>query len=1062
MAVQLDPSQQAVLALPDGASAVVVGAPGSGKTETLVALAADRVARGAVAADELLVLAGSRRTAAALRDRLGRELAVVTTGPLARTAASVAFELVRARAHAEGRTAPRLLTGAEQDAIIRELLAGHLEDDRGPAWPERLGPAVRRLPAFRTELRELLMRAAEHGVGAAGLRSLGRAVGRPEWVAAADFADEYQPVVAAVHGAALDAAELGDEAVGALEAGLAGARLGAVRLVLVDELQEATEATMRMLAAFAARGAAVVGFGDPDIAANGFRGGAADAVGTLRARIGRPEAPELVLGTVHRQGPALRTVVAGVSGRIGTAGQGRQRAAAPGGRDAPEPVVAVVAEGRTGLVDRIARELRERHLRDRVPWSELLVVARSAGEVPELARALAHARVPTRTLGGGRALGQERAAHELLRLVDVALRPERLDGEAARGLLLGPYGGFDAVSLRRLRSMLRREELAGGGARHGDELLAEALGAEGRLATVEHPLARDYSLARRAARVAERLARIRALGLEGAPAEELLWEAWSGAGVAEEWRERALGTGVVAEETGRALDAVVALFAAARRFAEREPDRPVEEFLDELLDADVPEDSLAPRPASDAVLVATPAGAAGVEADLVVVTGLQEGRWPDLRLRGSLLGAPQLAATLAGATPDVDERREVLSDELRLLALAVSRARSRVVLAAVQTEDETPSPLIDVIGRSLLAAGLVPEQDDPALLVPRRGAPETPSFELRGLVGELRRRLAASIARAEAAGAAVPDAESAAALAALAAAGVEGAAPAEWRGLAGPSSESGLWELSDPETVVRVSPSSIEKLERSSLEWFVDWAAATPSGVAAGLGTIVHAALERFGLDGVEAPSADELWSLVEPRLAELGLDAGWELERQRVVARAHVESLAEYLADMVAAGGRLAAPELTVTRDYPLDAAIARLSGKVDRVERGPEGVVIVDLKTGRDVGRAGAAAHPQLQAYQLAYADGAFDELLAADGAEHGLAAARLLFTGTGMGGRPYTARDQRVMGEEELAAFRQRVVDRAREMTGPVYRAVELERDGSPDVRRIHLPGEVSDDG
>lgn len=1065
MAFHPDPSQRIALELDDGTSAVVLGAPGSGKTETLIALAADRLRRGAITPDQLLVIAGSRRSAALLRDRLAAELGEVSRGPLARTASAVAFELVRAAAHAEGRTAPRLLSGAEQDAILRELLEGHIDDGTGPEWPAHLGPAVRLLPVFRTELRELLGRATEHGVGVDGLRRLGDEQGRPEWVAAAGVAAEYQPIAAAVAGSALDASELGDDAVAAVGAGLLGDRLAAVRLILVDELQEATESTIRLLAAFAGRGVAIIGFGDPDVAANSFRGGDAEAVGRFRHRIGHPEAPELVLDTVHRHGPVLRAVTGGITERIGTAGGGRQRAARAAGADAPDAAAAIVAPARTALVAAIARELRERRLRDGVPWSELVVVARSAGEVPELARALAHARVPTRTLGAGRALSQEQAARELLRILEAALQPERLDGQAAREILLGPYGGFDAVGLRRLRSMLRREELAGGGGRYGDELLAEALGAEGRLATVEHPLAKDYPLARRAARVAERLSRLRALRARGATAEELLWEAWVSAGVADDWRQRALGEGVIAEETGRALDAVVALFTAARRFGEREAGRPPEEFIDELLEADLPEDTLAPRPSQDAVLVATPAGVSGLEFDTVVVTGLQEGRWPDLRLRGSLLGAPQFVAALADPHPvPVDERRAVLSDELRLFALAVSRARRRVVLAATLGDDETLSPLFDVVGRSLLAVGAVPDGDDAAELLPRREI-TAPPFELRGLVGELRRRLVEPIRdgapEGETTAALAAKEELAAALAALAAEGVEGAAPEDWRGIASVSTSAAVWDTTDPEAVVSVSPSSLEKLERSSLEWFVDWAAATPSGVAAGVGTIIHDALEQLTTDRHTVPGVEELWAHVDGRLDELPIEPGWERRAQRTAARVHVEALAAYLADRHVERAELAAPESVVRRDYPLDAATARLSGKVDRVEVDAEGVAIVDLKTGTVLTPKDVVDHPQLLAYQLAYADGAFDELLQTTAEDRPPVTAQLLFTRQGLKGRPYTLRAQHALDEHGVLAFRERVVDAARLMAGGSYEAVEVDSGGSADVRTVHLPGEVSDD-
>src|SRR5206468_639325 len=63
----LDPDQRAVLGLPDGASAVILGAPGTGRTTTAVALVADRVTSGRLAAEEVLLLAPRRTQASRLR-----------------------------------------------------------------------------------------------------------------------------------------------------------------------------------------------------------------------------------------------------------------------------------------------------------------------------------------------------------------------------------------------------------------------------------------------------------------------------------------------------------------------------------------------------------------------------------------------------------------------------------------------------------------------------------------------------------------------------------------------------------------------------------------------------------------------------------------------------------------------------------------------------------------------------------------------------------------------------------------------------------------------------------
>lgn len=1025
----LDESQRAVLELPPGVSAVVVGAPGTGKTETLVALAADRVGSGRCAADELLVLAASRHSATGLRDRLARELASVTTGPLARTPGSVAFELAIAQAHAHGVAAPRLLSGADQDLVIRELLDGHLADGRGPAWGEHLDGPVRRLPAFRAELRDLLMRATEFGVSPAELRGLGESTARDEWIAAGDFAAEYQTVLSSARGEMLDPAELGAAAVQAIEAGHLGERLTRIRLLLVDELQQATESTMRMLRAFSDRGVTVIGFGDPDTASNSFRGGEVDAVGGFGARLGAPRAPRLVLEHVHRHGPAIRHLVSEVTARIGTAGEGTQRAARSVVTDALEhPLLAIREASPAAQAEAIARVLRERHLLDGVPWHDMAVVTRTARAIPALVRALALARVPTRTLAGGVALRDDLAAGALLRVVELAIGRIGLTSATAEELLLGPFGGLDPIALRRLRLALRAEELAGEGTRLGGELLAEALSAPGRLATIDH------AAARRAGAVAELLARIREHDEAGASAEELLWAAWEGSAVAAAWEQRARGTGLAAEEANRALDGVVALFASARRFAERAPRLGAEHFLAEVLDAEVPEDTLAPQPLADAVLVATPAGAGSFEFDTVVVTGLQDGQWPDLRLRGSLLGAQDLVAVVRTGTTgaaSVDERRAVLADELRIFALAASRARSLLVAAAIDSDDETPSPLFELVAHPD-RGGAVPVE------------PDRSPLDLRPLVARLRRELTAAVTRPERRAAAT------AALVALALDGVPGAHPDDWRGLRAVSTTRPLVDLADPEARVPVSPSRIEAIERSPMEAFVEQMGGGSTSTAVGIGTLIHDVLEH-----ATAHDAESLWTVLEERWGELRFESEWDAERQRRVARSAIEALAAYLSDVADGGGGLLAAE----GSFELDVAPATLRGKIDRVEAYPEGLVIMDLKTGAFIpSPAAAAEHPQLGAYQLAHAEGVLG-----DGGELALHEARLVYTSSSSRKSLYTIREQKAFDEEAREAFRERIRAAARAMSGPEFEAVLTDDPFAhgAGLRAVQLPPEVSSD-
>lgn len=1032
--VTLDDTQSAVLTLQDGASASVIGAPGTGKTTTLVEALAERVLERGYGTGEVLALSASRSAATRLRDRIALRIGVPTNGPLARTATSLAFQLAGERARANAQEPPRLLTGGEQDQIIAELIDGHLEDGTGPVWPEPLVAEVRTLRGFRTELRELMARCVELGITPSRLSELGAITGHDEWRAAARFIGEYQRVVDSYRGTFVDSSELIAEAVSVVRG---GSSLDRLRAIFVDDLQEATLATVSLLRAFAARGVAVVAFGDPDVASTTFRGAEATALGQLEARLGVPVS-RFVLGTAHRQTPALRDLTTRVTERIGTAAAGVQRLAAAGreapggatsadgavgGAGAAQEVVRIEASSAPAEAARLARRLREQHLLNGVPWNRMAVVVRSGSHVPGLARSLAVAEVPTRTSVAGRALRDDFAARQLISVVGVELGAVDPTPDVATDLLLGPFGGLDGISLRRLRLALRQEELAGEGNRSADDLLVEALGAPGRFATI------DSAPARRASRLAETMAAGKAKAADGATIEELLWHAWERSGLAKRWLEQSERSGIVADEANRHLDGVVALFTAARRFVERYPERPASDFVVELLGAEVPEDTLAAQTAGEAVLVCTPSATIGAEFDVVAVAGLQESVWPNLRLRGSLLHPQKLADALAGTTADtVDERAQVLGDELRMFALAVSRARTQVILTATANDDEQPSPFLR------LAADLAYDDTDDSVH----------PLSLRGMVGRLRRRLVTTGA---------PDAADA--LARLAVAEVEGAAPDDWYGLIAPSTDEPLVDLDDPEAVVRVSPSRLETFEKSPLAWFVDAMASSPSGLAAGIGTVVHAVMEQVSTAPDGDLSVERVWRGVEERWNELQFESPWLEEKERRRTRKLAEGVSEYLRDFERAGGTLLGSEGA----FELGVGRALIRGTIDRVERTEEGtVVIVDLKTGNTVPSAAqVAGHAQLGAYQLAMEHGAVE---AAGDAPSG--GAKLLYVSKGVRGKGYREVAQERVDDDGLDRLKARVEEAATGMAGNTFAGVVDLGDRDPHAKyeyRIHLVPAVS---
>ena len=967
----------------------VLGGPGTGKTTLLLASVARRMAATSdTDPSHTLVLVGSRRAAGELRERLGELIgggvdARTLREPLVRTVHSYAFGVLRLHAARHGDPPPRLLAGAEQDVVVRDLLAGELAGAvPGSGWPDRLRPAIG-LPGFAAELRELLLRAAERGMGPDELAGLGDRYDVAAWTAAGRFFRSYEQVNllrgAAGRGApqatapALDAAELVAAALDALAAdpGLLAAERERVRHLVVDDAQDLDPQQMELVRVLGATATTVLLAGDPDQAVLNFRGADPEGMQAI-------EAETVVLTVDHRGAPAVRAACGRLAARLPGAGSGRVRVAPPGEPEHEGTVLVRVFGSAAQEAAWVADQLRRAHLSDGVPWSRMAVLARSARRaLPTLRRALLAAGVPIAAPVDDLPLGRQPAVVPLLLVLRYATRPDELDADAATALLTSPLGAADPMRLRRLRRGLLRlhagagEPVAENEHVGSDPLLVEALRAAAR--GQPDPLtALPPQETAPLRRVGALLAIAGQAARDGEGAEEILWRVWEHSGLGPRWSDASTRGGPVGAAADRDLDAVLALFAAAARHADRLPGADVASFTDYLTEQQLPGDSLAPRaPRGEAVTLLTAHAARGRGWDVVAVPGVQEGSWPDLRLRGSLLGNERLVDVVAGVAEPAETVSRVaplLAEERRLFYVACSRARHTLLVSAVQGapqgacagDDEQPSRFLDELDP--VPAG----QAERPLHRPRR------SLLLAELVGELRRVVCApaSTPRQQA-----RRRRAATQLARLAAAEVPGAHPDGWYGLAPVSTDA---PLRAPDEIVPVSPSDVEKIVRCPLRWVLERHGGGEVGaLAAVTGSLVHALVQA------EAAGADraELERALHAAWARLDAGAPWFARRELDRVRGMLAAFDGWVRRSRADGLRLVAVEQPVQLDLATPGGPRlRLRGRVDRLEVDPAGrPVVVDVKTGRAAVSARAAAeHPQLAVYQLAAALGAFGELL------------------------------------------------------------------------------------
>ncbi|MGW7498828.1 ATP-dependent helicase [Streptomyces luteogriseus] len=989
----LDASQRSVVDHRRGPLLVLAG-PGTGKTTTLVESVAERVARGGDP-ERVLVLTFSRRAAVELRDRMARRSGAARA-PQATTFHSFCYALVRAHQDSDLFVEPlRLLSGPEQDVSVRELLAGQVDLERlGLAhvrWPDELRACLT-TRGFADEVRAVLARSRELGLGPDALDAFARRTGRPDWRAAAAFLAEYLDVLD-LQGV-IDYAELVHRAVLLARRPDVAAWLAArYDAVYVDEYQDTDPAQVRLLEALAGGGRTLVAFGDPDQSIYAFRG--ADVNGILdfphafpRAD-GRP-APVSVLRTSRRSGAGLLAATRLLTQRMPLtrlpAEQVRAHRALAPVRDGGRVEAYTYPTSGTEL-DNIADILRRAHLEDGVPWGDMAVLVRAGSRtIPAVRRALTAAGVPVDVDGDDVPLRHEPAVAPLLTALravaaaeagssgprepgarepeseDAASAPQDtcwLDTETALTLLTSPLASMDAADLRRLGRALRDEERAAGNPLPppSDVLLAQALAEPERLAV------HDPTYARGAQRLGALLRKARERLAGGGTAEEALWDLWEGTPWPTRLERAARRGGAAGRNADRDLDAVCALFATAARAEERTGGRGTLNFLAEIDAEDIAADTLtgrAVRPA--AVRLMTAHRSKGLEWRLVVVAGVQEGLWPDLRRRGSLLEADRIGrdGLAEPLTPGA-----LLAEERRLFYVAATRARERLVVTAVKA----PADDGDQPSRFLTELGVEPKDVT--------GRPRRP-LSVAALVAELRATTVdprVSDALREAA------ARRLARLAALADEDgrplVPSAHPYRWWGMFEPT-ESKV-PLRDRDQPVVLSGSALDQLANTcALQWFLgrEVKADAPATAAQGFGNVVHVLADEVA-SGHTPADLTVLMERLDSVWNALAFDAPWKSAQEKDNARVALERFLQW--HVTNRAGRT-----PVASEHDFDVTLeagdyqVRIRGQMDRVEADGDGrAYVVDFKTGKQApGSREVERHPQLAVYQLAVREGAVDE--------------------------------------------------------------------------------------
>ena len=968
----LTPDQLAAVAH-RGSPLVIHGGPGTGKTTLLVEAALARIAEGQNP-DSILLLTFGRERASELRDAIALRTTKTMFEPLARTFHSLAFSIVKMKAKDDPE--PILLSGPEQESYIKELLQGDIADGY-KEWPEDLHAALT-TNGFARELRDLILRASERGIDADELSALGKSEGEKYWQGAAAFWKRYlnsmvmREISATDAKMRIDPSELVSRA--ALHLHNNPDVLSALRsrftTIMVDEFQESDPAQRALLAMLA--GSDLIICADADSAVGRFRGADPDG---LSAALDPYRAKEIVLNSAFRSSSSIFDVGVRFANQMKGSPVTRKRTCSNENAGQVQ-----VHRFRSGAEEAafIAHQFRSAHLREGISYSNMAVILRSPGmQASSLRRAFSQVGIPVAS--ELQALAGNPAIAPFLLLARVALKLQPLNFDTAERLLMSEFGGADSISLRRIRRALIANRVDGDD-RTGTQLLIAALDSGELFIEGAAEITRVHELLEKARAVARN---------KKATADELLWAIWDNAVTSDDqklanaWRNQALRPGVRGAGADRDLDAMMQLFESAARYSERFPLSGPGAFIAEIATEDIAGDVITAKGVRpDFVEILTVHSAKGREWDLVAIAGLQEGAWPNLKQRSSLLGAERLVERkrnpdIARDQLDVIAASGLLQDEERLFHVALTRAKQALFVTAVQRDDEEPSQFFEAIE---VMVKKLDEDLEPAITeVPR-------PITAPALVAELRSQLNGEHAQ-----------EAAAILSAMKTEGIYLADPAHWIGSVPLSTDA---PVINADLEVVVSPSGAESFVECGVKWFLqNNGGSDGDSTAQVLGSAIHA----FAAKMVQEPGTtkedlisnlESSWKLIDP-------DSGW-------VSASHLENAVTMLEKFVDYHRESKRTVVDAEIRFDVKLGRARIRGSVDRLEVEADGsLFIIDFKTGgAAISLKEAKENLQLASYQVGIAEGGFTQGNISAGAE-------LVYLGTATAGA--TLRPQHVIDVE-----------------------------------------------
>ncbi len=609
---------------------LVLGGPGTGKTEFLARRAVHLLTEEVDVSERVLLLSFTRGGASDLRRRIRARLDRSVGRIGTTTYHGLALELLETYAARRGwPEPPTVLAGPEHVHLVGTLLA---EED-----PRRWSPAFRGLlpsPAFAAEVTDFLLRCREELVDAAALAEL--AASRDDWRGLPEFLRRYDRALRAQ--GRIDYGTLLTEAVALLEDPEVRRRLGErLTYVLVDEYQDTTTARSALLRLLVAHHRNLTAAADPYQAIYGFRGtspGSLERFAVDFPPLAGGRCRRLVLTTSFRVPAAILAAAVRVAGPD-LPGMAGPVLPAPG-RGSVETYHFPHRHEEAGW---IAAEIERLHREQGIPYGSMAVLVRNTRRLlPELSQALEHRHVPHERPDAR--LVDRPVVRLVLDCVRAAAGAPEVRDAALRRLLLGPLFRLTIGQLHDLRRRRTDDD---------PEHVLDHVPAAGALAELLHSPEWATSL----------------------PAAAGLWHLWTSL--------PQLVAFVMDPERAAERAAWGSFAQVLERATERDPSLTLVDHLRLTHEEGFePTPLLARRPGDeDRLTLATLHQVKGREFSVVFIADAVEGVLPDLRARDSLLGTRHLTPHLSGDTARYRARR--LEEERRLAYTAMTRVTRRVV-----------------------------------------------------------------------------------------------------------------------------------------------------------------------------------------------------------------------------------------------------------------------------------------------------------------------------------------------------------------------------------------------